>query len=208
MTGPGHPTDYIAFYRWADAPHGLQQENGNPGRNGDPYSPYADSAYSEQADWNLKRHGDPCSRFWRDFFAFALQGQFGNRRSLLWMVVRCRTSDTFFQPPWKNPQYRGRIWYPGCRDGWLNDETRLMYSAFTKTQDAKERMVIEAETDGPSKLRELAERAFGTDGVWAEPDLKAQLLELSLDRIDWDEICVGLKLLSTGSRPALSAVAM
>jgi hypothetical protein len=124
------------------------------------------------------------------------------------MVVGCRTSNTFFRPPWKNPEYRGRIWYPGSRDGWLNEETSLVYSAFTKTQDAKERMAFEAETGGPSKLRELAERALCTDAAWAEPDLEAQLRKLSLGRIDWDEICVGLKLLSTGARPALSAVAV
>ena len=66
---------------------------------------------------------------------YKLQGQLSDDSSLLWLVVRCRTSDRFFKP-WKNPEYRGRIWYPAydkfAPDGWLNDETRLVYTAFTE----------------------------------------------------------------------------
>ena len=206
MSGPGHPTDYIAFYRSIYSHHG-QQENGYLERNGDHYDPYF-----EQEDWYLKTHGDPRQDSWRQLFVYRLKTQLGNRCELLWMVVRCRTSDTFFEP-WKNPKYRFRIWYPAyrdcpCRDGWLNWETHLVYSEFTKTREVKEQMVTEAETGGPSRLRELVEREFGIGGPWVVPGLKDKLREGWLDRIDWDEICVGLRLLSTAARPASHAAAV
>jgi hypothetical protein len=130
------------------------------------------------------------------------------------MVVRCRHCQTFRKEwRWRNPQYRDRIRYPDCyygegRDGWLNQETRELYSEFIK-DGLRERMVTEAEPEpgGSSRLRELVERGFGVGVPWTKGGLNDRLLKRWLDKIDWDEICVALRLLSGSSRAESSTAA-
>src|SRR5262249_8915456 len=144
----------------------------------------------------------------RDRFVEKLQRELGDHRILLWVVVRCQTSDTFFEP-WRNPKFRGRILYPCC-GGWRNEPTRLVYSVFTGTEDAREETVAEAEAGGPSRLRELVGRDFGIPDIpipsWAEGGPRGRLGPWLLDQVDWGEIYEELLFPSTDSRPA-SAVA-